>query len=138
MILSGIFSYFFRNELMKELSEAMSDSSAVKKEISRITSDNGKIKKTLKEQEAKIPLWRKKIESLTLHEIPNETMPDSMLDDTQYQITQMKENLALNKPNPGAINETTRSARCTWSRSRSWRTSQSSKTRCGKLSTTSR
>lgn len=119
-------------ELNKQIEEATGDSSSVKKEIAKLQKEeaDGKIKrlelddklkeveKNLKEQQAKIPNWEKKIKSLTLHEIPNEEMPDPMFKtfneeeleqrnpaDTQYEITQIEEKLAGDKPNLGAIDE---------------------------------
>lgn len=118
--------------LKKEIDEATSDSSSIKKEIAKIQKEEteGKLKrleldeqvksleKNLKEQAAKIPEWEKKIKSLTLHEIPNEEMPDPPfktysdedlvqrnIDDTQYDITRMEERLTIDKPNLGAIAE---------------------------------
>lgn len=119
-------------ELKKEISEISSDSSSVKSEIALLQKEEaeGKLKrlelddkhktleKIVKEQSARIPAWQKKIKTLTLHEIPNEEMPDPPfkvfteeelavkdVDECQYDITKMEEQLAVNKPNIGAIEE---------------------------------
>lgn len=120
------------DSLKKEIDEATTDSSSIKKEITKIQKEeaDGKIKrlelddqlksleKKLKEQSANIPSWEKQIKTLTLHEIPNEEMPDPpfktftdeelgqrSVHDTQYEITRMEERLAIDKPNLGAIDE---------------------------------
>ena len=119
-------------QLNKELAEATSDQSAVKKEIAQLVKEeaDAKIKrlelddnfktleKKLKELLARIPQWENKIKTLALHEIPNEEMPDppfksftgdelenKSIEDTQYEITQMEEKLASDKPNLGSIEE---------------------------------
>lgn len=119
-------------DIKKEIEEATTDSSSIKKEVAKLQKEEaeGKIKrlelddklktleKTLKEQTSRIPAWEKRIKALTLHEIPNEAMPDPQfkafteeelagksVDDCQYDITRMEERLAVNKPNLGAIEE---------------------------------
>lgn len=115
-------------EVKKEIESATSDSSHIKKEIVNFQKEEaeGKMKrlelddkvktleKTIKEQSAKIPQWEKKLADLKLHEIPNEKMPDPpfrqftdqdleqrSVNDTQYEITSLEEQLAVNKPNLG-------------------------------------
>lgn len=118
--------------LKKEIEAATTDSSSTKKEIASIHKEEseGKIKrlelddkvktleKTLKDQTGKIPAWEKQIKALTLHEIPNEEIPNPPFktfteeellqknqNDTQYEVTSIEEKLATDKPNLGAIEE---------------------------------
>lgn len=119
-------------EVKKEIEDAKTDSSSIKKEIDALQKEEaeGKLKrlelddavktleKVLKEQSAKVPAWEKAVNALKLHEIPNEKMPDPPFktytdeelaskrsEDTQYDVTSIEEELSVEKPNLGAIDE---------------------------------
>lgn len=119
-------------ELNKEIEEATSDTTSIKKEIAKLQKEEAEAKikrlelddklktveKSIKEHSAKIPQWEREINSLKLHEIPKETMPDPPFhtytveelagkntDDTRYALSQLEEQLAVDKPNLGAIDE---------------------------------
>lgn len=119
-------------QIKKEIEEATTDSSSIRKEVAKLLKEEAEgklqrleldekvkaLEKTIKEQASKIPQWERKIAELKLHEIPKEQMPDPpfraytdhdlqqrSITDTQYEITSLEEQLAVNKPNMGVIDD---------------------------------
>lgn len=118
-------------DIAKELAETQSDSSGIKKEITALQKQESdlklervemkqeidKIAKMIRELHAEIPHIMKKLEPLKLQSIPNEEPPDALktytedelksysMDDIQYKVSVLEENLKAKTPNLNVIDE---------------------------------
>lgn len=118
-------------EIAKELAETQSDSSGIKKEITALQKQESdlklervemkqeidKITKLIRELAAQIPHTMKKLEPLKLQNIPNEDAMEPLktytedelksysMDDIQYKVTVLEENLKAKTPNLNVIDE---------------------------------
>lgn len=117
--------------IAKELAETQSDSSGIKKEITALQKQESdlklervemkqeidKIAKMIRELNAEIPHIMKKLEPLKLQNIPNEEPPEPLktyseeelktysMDDIQYRVSVLEENLKAKIPNLNVIDE---------------------------------
>lgn len=118
-------------EIIKELAATQSDSSGIKKEIVALQKQESdlklarvemkqeidKIAKMMRELNAEIPHIIKKMQPLKLQNIPNEDAPDPLkkysddelnsydMDDIQYRVSVLEENLKSKTPNLNVIDE---------------------------------
>lgn len=118
-------------EIAKELTETQSDSTGIKKEITALQKQESdlklervemkqeidKIAKLIRELNAEIPHIKKKLEPLKLQNIPNEDPPEPLktyteeelksysMDDIQYKVSVLEENLKAKTPNLNVIDE---------------------------------
>lgn len=117
--------------IAKELQEAQSDSTGIKKEIIALQKQESDLKlqrvemkqeidritKLIRELNAEIPNITKKLEPLKLQNIPNEDPPEPLksytedelksysMDDVQYKVSVLEENLKSKTPNLNVIDE---------------------------------
>lgn len=118
-------------EIIKEISETQNGSSDTKKEVVALQKQESdaklqrveieqtvqRIEKTIRDLKASIPYYKKKLEPLKLHNIPNEDPPQPMktytdeeltiyaLNDIQYRIEVLDGELKAKTPNLNVIDE---------------------------------
>lgn len=118
-------------EILKEISETNNGSSETKKEVLALQKQESdaklqrveleqttqKIEKTVRDLKAIIPVYKKKLEPLKLHNIPNEENPlplkkysdeelaGYVLNDVEYRISVLEDDLKAKTPNLNVIDE---------------------------------